>query len=82
MPQIRRFTGVNSVTNIEPDTGFMPVLLFKFADWLEKFSRGTQSMLEPHVPNQKVGWHAHRIAMPTFAFHFKTSGKLPICSGG
>lgn len=55
MPQIRRFTGVNSVTNIEPDTGFMPALLFKFADWLETFSRATRPMLEPHVRNQKAG---------------------------
>ena len=29
MPQIRHFPGVNSVTNIEPDTGFMPVAMIK-----------------------------------------------------
>lgn len=29
MPQIRHFPGVNSVTNIEPDTGFMPVARIK-----------------------------------------------------
>ena len=29
MPQIRHFPGVNSVTNIEPDTGFMPVAIDK-----------------------------------------------------
>jgi hypothetical protein len=37
MPQICQFLGVNSVTNIELTTGFMPVLIFKFADWLENF---------------------------------------------
>lgn len=40
MPQICQFLGVNSVTNIELPTGFMPVLIFKFADWLENFSAG------------------------------------------
>ena len=29
MPQIRHVPGVNSVTNIEPDTGFMPVAMIK-----------------------------------------------------
>ena len=29
MPQISHFPGVNSVTNIEPDTGFMPVAIDK-----------------------------------------------------
>jgi hypothetical protein len=38
MPQICRFLGVNSVTNIELTKGVMPVLIFKFADWLENFS--------------------------------------------
>ncbi len=38
MPQICQFLGVNSVTNIELATGFMPALIFKFADWLENFS--------------------------------------------
>ncbi|WP_237501497.1 hypothetical protein [Pseudomonas carnis] len=37
MPQICHFIGVNSVTNIEPPTGFMPVLICVFVDWLEKF---------------------------------------------
>ena len=37
MPQICHFIGVNSVTNIEPPKGFMPVLICVFADWLEKF---------------------------------------------
>jgi len=40
MPQICQFLGVNSVTNIELHKGFMPVLIFKFADWLENFSAG------------------------------------------
>lgn len=38
MPQFCQFLGVNSATNIEPATGFMPVLISKFADWLENFS--------------------------------------------
>jgi len=38
MPQICQFLGVNSVTNIELAAGFMPVLILKFADWLENFS--------------------------------------------
>ena len=37
MPQICQFLGVNSVTNIEPAKGFMPVLIFNFADWLDIF---------------------------------------------
>lgn len=37
MPQICHFIGVNSVTNIEPPKGFVPVLICIFADWLENF---------------------------------------------
>ncbi|PQZ84939.1 hypothetical protein CQ048_24510 [Pseudomonas trivialis] len=37
MPQICRFLGVNSVTNIELPKGFMPALFCIFADWLEIF---------------------------------------------
>ena len=37
MPQNCQIIGVNSVTNIEPPKGFMPVLICVFADWLEKF---------------------------------------------
>lgn len=29
MPQICHFPGVNSVTNIEPDKGVMPVVIIK-----------------------------------------------------
>ena len=37
MPQICQFLGVNSVTNIELPTGFMPALIYIFADWFENF---------------------------------------------
>ena len=35
MPQISRFLGVNSVTNIELPEGFMPAFICFFVDWLE-----------------------------------------------
>ncbi|NER59885.1 hypothetical protein G3435_07665 [Pseudomonas sp. MAFF212428] len=38
MPHYRRFLGVNSVTNIEPDKGVMPVPIIRNAYWFEKFS--------------------------------------------
>ena len=37
MPQISQFIGVNSVTNIEPDTGVMPAPIIRNADWYENF---------------------------------------------
>lgn len=40
MPQICQFLGVNSVTNIELPGGFMPALIYIFADWLENFPSG------------------------------------------
>lgn len=38
MPHCRRFLGVNSVTNIEPDKGVMPVPIIRNAYWFEKIS--------------------------------------------
>jgi len=32
------------VTNIEPPTGFMPVLICVFADWLEKIPRAAAKL--------------------------------------
>ena len=37
MPQSSQFIGVNSVTNIELDKGFMPAPIIRNADWFEKF---------------------------------------------
>ncbi|MHC8357987.1 hypothetical protein ACYZTL_22865 [Pseudomonas sp. LB3P81] len=37
MPQSSQFIGVNSVTNIELDTGVMPTPIIRNADWFEKF---------------------------------------------
>ena len=37
MPHCRRFLGVNSVTNIEPGGGFLPVPIIRNAYWFEKF---------------------------------------------
>lgn len=37
MPQSSQIIGVNSVTNIEPDKGFMPAPVIRNADWFEKF---------------------------------------------
>ena len=34
MPQISHFPGVNSVTNIEPDTGFLPVVIIRNEHWV------------------------------------------------
>lgn len=52
MPQICQFLGVNSVTNIEPTKGFMPVLIFFFADWLEKSSTRDSARELPGTPDQ------------------------------
>jgi len=38
MPHCRRFLGVNSVTNIEPGGGVLPVPIIRNEDWFEKFS--------------------------------------------
>lgn len=38
MPHCRRFLGVNSVTNIEPGEGVLPVPIIRNEDWFEKFS--------------------------------------------
>lgn len=37
MPQNCQIIGANSVTNIDPRKGVMPVPFVKNADWLEKF---------------------------------------------
>ena len=35
MPQSSQFIGVNSVTNIELNSGYMPAPIVRNADWLE-----------------------------------------------
>ncbi|MBT2373996.1 hypothetical protein [Pseudomonas fluorescens] len=79
MPQICQFIGVKSVTNIEPAKGFMPALIFKFADWFENFicrvSKGVARLQTPGA-NGFSGVHAK--AIWPFALRFKTSGNLPI----
>ncbi|WP_156676004.1 hypothetical protein [Pseudomonas sp. Leaf58] len=37
LPHGRRFLGVNSVTNSEPDKGFVPVPIIRNEHWFEKF---------------------------------------------
>ncbi|AXM99118.1 hypothetical protein QRD44_11135 [Pseudomonas plecoglossicida] len=37
MPHGCRFLGVNSVTNSEPDKGFLPVPIIRNEYWFEKF---------------------------------------------
>ncbi|MCY1181255.1 hypothetical protein D9M73_217500 [compost metagenome] len=37
LPHGRRFLGVNSVTNIEPNKGFVPVPIIRNEYWFEKF---------------------------------------------
>ena len=37
MPQNCQIIGVNSVTNIELDKGFMPAPIIRNADWFENF---------------------------------------------
>jgi len=37
LPQGRRFLGVNSVTNSDPDKGFLPVPIIRNEHWFEKF---------------------------------------------
>jgi len=83
MPQICQFLGVNSVTNIEPATGFMPVLISKFADWLENFSASAPKWVSrPQALGAKGFSGAHPIAIWPFALNFKISGKLPIYERG
>jgi len=80
MPQICQILGVNSVTNIEPATGFMPVLIFKFADWFENFiCKMPKQVARLQAPQAKGFFGAHAIAIWPFALNFKTSGNLPIC---
>lgn len=79
MPQICQFIGVNSVTNIEPATGFMPALIFKFADWFENFiCKASRRVARPQTLGEKGFSGAHAIAIWPFALEFKTSGNLPI----
>jgi len=83
MPQFCQFLGVNSVTNIEPATGFMPVLISKFADWLENFSTvAPKYAWRPRALGAKGFSGAHPIAIWPFALNFKISGKLPIYEVG
>ncbi|MCO7566708.1 hypothetical protein NJI34_42185 [Pseudomonas sp. S 311-6] len=37
LPYGRRFLGVNSVTNSDPDKGFLPVPIIRNEYWFEKF---------------------------------------------
>ena len=48
MPQISRFLGVNSVTNIELPEGFMPAFICIFVDWLETLARVIPPENFPH----------------------------------
>jgi len=79
MPQICQFLGVNSVTNIELAAGFMPVLISKFADWLENFSASpTTGGINSKTLCAKGFSGTHATTVWPFALNFKTSGKLPI----
>ena len=55
MPQISRFLGVNSVTNIELAEGLMPVLICIFVDWLENSSTGDSTREPPATPSHHGG---------------------------
>ncbi len=46
MPLNRQIVGVNSVTNIELDTGDMPAPIIRNADWFEK---NAPACLSAHV---------------------------------
>ncbi|MDD1013111.1 hypothetical protein [Pseudomonas rubra] len=54
MPHSRRFLGVNSVTNIEPDKGFLPVPIIRNEHWFEKFSFYQFPVLQAFVGNRKL----------------------------
>ena len=69
MPQICRFLGVNSVTNIELPKGFMPALICIFEDWLENFSTGDSARELPVKPGRQGG-----VRPPIL----KQSGLLPL----
>ncbi|MFJ2545913.1 hypothetical protein ACIOVF_05545 [Pseudomonas sp. NPDC087612] len=51
MPHYRRFLGVNSVTNIEPDKGVLPVPIIRNEYWFEKFSFSLFPRLQTFVDN-------------------------------
>ena len=79
MPQICHFIGVNSVTNIEPPTGFMPVLIYVFADWLEKIlrlQRSSSIFAQACTASGLKG--ARPIAIWPFALKLKVSSCSPI----
>ncbi|MCK3833820.1 hypothetical protein E4O97_16930 [Pseudomonas sp. W15Feb34] len=77
MPQICHFIGVNSVTNIEPPKGFVPVLNCIFADWFENFD--ADAVLVHQRPGLRRIWVEGRSAIWPFALSLKPSGSLPIC---
>ncbi|MNZ18969.1 hypothetical protein D3C78_359910 [compost metagenome] len=51
MPHYRRFLGVNSMTNIEPDKGVLPVPIIRNEHWFEKFSFSLFPLLQTFVGN-------------------------------
>ncbi|MFC6297389.1 hypothetical protein GNF76_27400 [Pseudomonas sp. CCM 7893] len=61
MPQICQFIGVNSVTNIEPAKGFMPALIFKFADWFENFICTAPKQVAGLLAPQAKGFSGHML---------------------
>ena len=53
MPHNRRFLGVNSVTNSEPDKGVLPVPIIRNEHWFEKFSFPPSGV--PSEPLHRLG---------------------------
>lgn len=80
MPQSSQIIGVNSVTNIELDKGFMPAPIIRNADWFEKRTsiRIADRVLLPDRRCPKTSEGANNANSVTFPYLIQDSGKWPI----
>jgi len=70
MPHCRRFLGVNSVTNIEPGGGFLPVPIIRNEYWFEKlrFVTSTDSATFLTVDNDQRKGNGKRLKYLRFSY--------------
>lgn len=71
MPHCRRFLGVNSVTNIEPGGGFLPVPIIRNEYWFEKFCvhhLSDSATFLPAISNRRKG-HGKRLECAGFPIY-------------
>ena len=61
MPQICQNLGVNSVTNIELDTGNMPAPIIRNAHWFESFYRRSALISHPRPVWRPLAFLPHML---------------------